>query len=51
MLSKNLEDSKDDLLGKINNNAAVNCVPETEIGYTLWKKLLVSESLSALRKR
>lgn len=49
-MGENLENSKNDLLGKTDNNVAVNSIAEIPIGYTFWKRLFVSESFSVLKK-
>ncbi len=50
ILGGNLEDREGDLLGKTDNNAAANGVAEMPIRHMSCKRLLASESLSALRE-
>lgn len=50
ILVGNLENNEGDLLSKTNNNTATNGVAKMLIKHMLWKRLLTSKFLSALKK-
>lgn len=49
-MAGNLEDSEDNVLGKIDNNITTNDIAKMPIGLIFWEELLISEFLSALKR-